>query len=573
MTGDTAATISKAREHSIGDLLRRSAGREPNKLAVSCGDVSWTFAEMDAICNRLGRGLLGLGVKKGDRIAVLSRNSHAFAALRFAVARIGAVLVPINFMLNPDEISFILKSSGAKLLATGPDFVEPARAASARDCAVEKMIWLPGEDPASAPAGLTTFDDLLHADGAFLDASVDSRDLAQIVYTSGTESLPKGAMLTHEAVMWQYVSCIIDGGMSVEDKFLHAMPLYHCAQLDVFLGPQIYLGASGVITGKPTADNILTLIQAHKISSFFAPPTIWIAMLRSPNFDKTDLSTLQKGYYGASIMPVEVLLELQRRLPNVKFWNFYGQTEIAPLATVLRPEDQLRKAGSAGKPVLNVETRVVNTSMEDVKVGEVGEIVHRSPHLLSGYYNDPEKTAAAFSGGWFHSGDLATVDEEGHITVVDRVKDMIKTGARTSRAARSRRWSTASPQSPRSPSSACPIRAGSRRSPPSSSSRAVKSWTRTPSSSTAPARWRTSRCPSASFSSMPCRRIRAASCSSASCASDSSAARRWTRRSRRILGRRTRRRSAASRLGWLVGVAGQLPDVVGRLSKRRRNAR
>jgi fatty-acyl-CoA synthase len=119
---------------------------------------------------------------------------------------------------------------------------------------------------------------------------------------------------------------------------------------------------------------------------------------------------------------------VQRRLPKVRFWNFYGQTEIAPLATVLKPEDQLRKAGSAGKPAINVATRVVNTAMEDVKVGEIGEIVHRSPHLLSGYYNDPAKTAAAFSGGWFHSGDLATVDADGYITVVDRVKDMIKTG-------------------------------------------------------------------------------------------------------------------------------------------------
>jgi fatty-acyl-CoA synthase len=151
-------------------------------------------------------------------------------------------------------------------------------------------------------------------------------------------------------------------------------------------------------------------------------------MLRSATFDETDLSTLKKGYYGASIMPVEVLRELQRRLPAVRFWNFYGQTEIAPLATVLRPEDQLRKAGSAGKPSINVETRVVNAAMEDVKVGEVGEIVHRSPHLLSGYYNDPGKTASALAGGWFHSGDLATVDAEGHITIVDRVKDMIKTG-------------------------------------------------------------------------------------------------------------------------------------------------
>jgi fatty-acyl-CoA synthase len=228
--------------------------------------------------------------------------------------------------------------------------------------------------------------------------------------------------------MWQYVSCIIDGGMAAEDNVLHALPLYHCAQLDVFLGPAIYLGASGVITAKPTADNVLALISAHKITSFFAPPTIWIAMLRSATFDETDLSTLKKGYYGASIMPVEVLRELQRRLPAVRFWNFYGQTEIAPLATVLRPEDQLRKAGSAGKPSINVETRVVNAAMEDVKVGEVGEIVHRSPHLLSGYYNDPDKTASAFAGGWFHSGDLATVDAEGHITIVDRAKDMIKTG-------------------------------------------------------------------------------------------------------------------------------------------------
>jgi len=428
MTADITMTIQKAREHSIGDLLRRSAQRDPNKTAVICGDVTWTFAEMDAACNRLGRGLLGLGIGKGDRVAVLSRNSHAFAALRFAIARIGAILVPINFMLNPDEINFILANSGAKLLATGPDFVEAAQAATAKGSAIDKLVWLPGEDPAVAPAGITTFDDLLCDDAPPLETSVDSRDPAQIIYTSGTESLPKGAILTHEAVMWQYVSCIIDGGMGAQDNFLHALPLYHCAQLDVFLGPAIYLGATSLITGKPTADNILSLIAAHQVTSFFAPPTIWIAMLRSPAFDKTDLSTLQKGYYGASIMPVEVLLELQRPLPSVRFWNFYGQTEIAPLATVLPPEDQLRKAGSAGKPAINVETRVVNTAMEDVRVGEIGEIVHRSPHLLSGYYSDPVKTAAAFAGGWFHSGDLATVDADGYITIVDRVKDMIKTG-------------------------------------------------------------------------------------------------------------------------------------------------
>ncbi|MBR0692677.1 acyl-CoA synthetase [Bradyrhizobium lablabi] len=428
MTGDIGATIQRAREHSIGDLLRRSARRYPQKTALICGEVSWTFAEMDAVCNRLARGLLGHGIQKGDRVAVLSRNSHAFAALRFAVARIGAILVPINFMLNPDEINFILVNSGARLLAVGRDFVEQARAATAKGSAVETLIWFPGEDPAAAPDGVMTFDELLHSDASAPETSVDSRDPAQIIYTSGTESLPKGAILTHEAVMWQYVSCIIDGGMATEDTVLHALPLYHCAQLDVFLGPAIYLGATSLITGKPVPDNILSLIAAHGIKAFFAPPTIWIAMLRSPAFDRTDLSTLRKGYYGASIMPVEVLLELQRRLPNVRFWNFYGQTEIAPLATVLTPEDQLPRAGSAGKPAINVETRVVDAEMQDVGVGEVGEIVHRSPHLLSGYYHDPVKTAAAFAGGWFHSGDLATVDADGYITVVDRVKDMIKSG-------------------------------------------------------------------------------------------------------------------------------------------------
>jgi fatty-acyl-CoA synthase len=428
MTDNLATTIQHARGQSIGDLLRRSAQRLPAKTAVICGDTVWTYTEMDAICNRLARGLLASGISKGDRVAVLSRNSHAFAALRFSLARIGAVLVPINFMLNPEEIRFILASSGATLLAVGPDFIDVARTASTKDCAVKSMIWLPGEEPSAPPSGMTTFDDLLDKNVSPVTASVDSRDLAQIIYTSGTESLPKGAMLSHEAVMWQYVSCVVEGGMAEEDVVLHALPLYHCAQLDVFLGPAIYLGSTNIIIGKPAPDLILSLIAAHGVTSFFAPPTVWIGMLRSPAFDETDLSTLQKGYYGASIMPVEVLRELQRRLPKVRFWNFYGQTEIAPLATVLKPEDQLRKAGSAGKPALNVETRVVDSEMNDVAVGEIGEIVHRSPHLLSGYYNNPEKTAEAFAGGWFHSGDLATVDEDGYITVVDRMKDMIKTG-------------------------------------------------------------------------------------------------------------------------------------------------
>jgi fatty-acyl-CoA synthase len=406
----------KARQHTIGDLPRRTAARYPDKLAVCFGDTRWTYREFDAICNRLANGLIERDVAAGDRVAILSRNSHAFAALRFALARIGGVLVPINFMLNAQEIAYILRSSGAVALAVSDEFLETATRALALDTRVSETLHL------------SQFDSLLSRNAVPPDVAVASDALAQIVYTSGTESLPKGAMLTHDAVLWQYVSCIADAAIDAADVMLHALPMYHCAQLDVFLGPAVYQGATNVIASAPTPDSVLPLIAEHRITSFFAPPTVWIGLLRSPLFDRLDHSSLAKGYYGASIMPVEVLREILRRVPQLRLWNLYGQTEIAPLATVLGPDEQLRKAGSCGRPTLNVETRVVDDQMHDVQPGEVGEIVHRSPQLLIGYYDAPDQTASAFEGGWFHSGDLATIDDDGYITVVDRKKDMIKSG-------------------------------------------------------------------------------------------------------------------------------------------------
>jgi fatty-acyl-CoA synthase len=173
---------------------------------------------------------------------------------------------------------------------------------------------------------------------------------------------------------------------------------------------------------------VLATIARERVTKLFCPPTVWISLLRHPEFDTTDLSSLRTGYYGASPMPVEVLRELQRRLPDVRLWNFYGQTEMSPLATILRPHEQLVRAGSAGRAALNVETRLVDDDDTPVPAGEIGEIVHRSPHAALGYYEDEEKTAEAFRGGWFHSGDLGVLTEDGYLSVVDRKKDMIKTG-------------------------------------------------------------------------------------------------------------------------------------------------
>jgi fatty-acyl-CoA synthase len=426
---ESSSVAPVVRRQTIADALHRTAQRLPAKTAIVCGSTRWTYAEFNALVDRLAAGLQRIGVTEGDKVAVLARNSHGFAALRFALARCGAALVPINFMLKADEVAYILRHAGACTLATDSGLAELARAAAALDTQVNQFVWLPSEDASEPVAGMHPFDELAACTDPLLPVALQSHDLAQIIYTSGTESSPKGAMLTHDAVLWQYVSCVVNAEIAEADVALHALPLYHCAQLDVFFGPAIYIGSSNVITAKPTPENLLPLLEQHRITSFFAPPTVWIALLRSPLFDAGKLGHhLSKGYYGASIMPVEVLKELASRLPAVRLWNLYGQTEIAPLATMLAPEDQLRKPGSCGKAVLNVETRVVNDALQDVAVGEVGEIVHRSPHLMLGYLNDPERTAAAFEGGWFHSGDLAVIDDEGYISVVDRKKDMIKTG-------------------------------------------------------------------------------------------------------------------------------------------------
>ena len=418
---------SARRSQTLGNLLERSARRRPEAIAICCGTVAWTYEQFESRVRRAAAGIASLGIGFGDRVAILSHNSHEFAVVRFAVARLGAVLVPINFMLKAAEIGYILEHSGARILFVDPALIEVGGEAARLTGSVERLIWIASEEPTTPPPDMQTLDSLLSSAESSQNP-VDSRDLAQIIYTSGTESAPKGAMLTHEAVITQYLSCIIECEIGSDDTLLHSLPLYHCAQLDCFLGPGLYVGARNVITSRPTAENLLRLFSQYDVNSFFAPPTIWISILASPEFATSDLTKLAKGYYGASIMPVEVLRQIQRRLPQLRLWNLYGQTEMAPTATVLKPEDQLRKPGSAGRPTLHVESRVVDEQGRDVSPGQIGEIVHRSPQLFEGYWRDPERTALAFEGGWFHSGDLATRDDEGYLTIVDRKKDMIKTG-------------------------------------------------------------------------------------------------------------------------------------------------
>lgn len=423
--------IARVRSASLGDLLRRSAARVPDKTAIVHDGLRQTYAELDATVDRTANALAARGVGKGDRVALLSHNNHAFVVLYFALARLGAVSVPINFMLTAGEVAYVLQHSGATGLIV-EDNLSAVAVQALEEAALSDTVTVRGVIPAGglqAPEGWDLVSDwMAYRDSSAPDVFVAEDDLAQLIYTSGTESRPKGAMLSARSLIAEYVTCAIDGDMSGDDIEVHALPLFHCAQLHCFLTPGIYLGATNIVLPGADAATILRAVEAERATKLFCPPTVWISLLRHPDFDRRDLSSLRKGYYGASIMPVEVLKEIGERLPGVRLFNFYGQTEMSPVATVLKPQDQVRKAGSAGRPGLNVEMTVVDDDSRPLPTGQVGEIVHRSPHAMLGYWNDPEGTDAAFRDGWFHSGDLGVMDSEGYLTVVDRKKDMIKSG-------------------------------------------------------------------------------------------------------------------------------------------------
>ena len=423
------STIDRTRRQGLGDLLWRSAQRTPQKTALVFRDRRWCYSDLDATVNRTANALRGRGIAQGERVALLSHNNDAFVVLQFALARIGAVLVPINFMLKAGEVAYIVEHSGAVALIVEDPLLPVAQQTLSQVPANvrTKAVISQNEDPLPAD-----WDDvrawMRHDDASAPEVAVEDDEPAQLLYTSGTESRPKGATLSSRNFIAQYVSCIVDGEMSGDDIEVHALPLFHCAQMHCFLTPGLYLGATNIILPGADPATMLAAIESERASKLFCPPTVWISLLRHPDFERRDLSSLRKAYYGASIMPMEVVRELSERLPRMRLFNFYGQTEMSPLATVLKPEDQLRKLGSAGRACINVETRIVDDDDRQVPAGTVGEIVHRGPHVMLGYWNDAPKTAEAFRNGWFHSGDLGVMDDEGYLRVVDRKKDMIKTG-------------------------------------------------------------------------------------------------------------------------------------------------
>lgn len=409
--------------NTLDDFFRRVARRWRAREAIRYEDRVWSFDSLDQAVSNVAEALEAAGIQKGDRVAAYGKNSDAYVLLWLACARAGYIHVPLNFGLRGREIAYIMEQSGARALFTDPD----------TETEVEATEGL-RED--LLRGSLTEADQPFSILGAALKGSgdrhrtwdVDDLDHAQIIYTSGTTGLPKGGLMTHRALVNAYFSGMHECDYEASDIVLSALPLYHAGQLHTFFMPQLLAGARQIILRGPEPARVFELVERYGVNSFFAPATVWVSLLRHDGFTAKAMGTLKKVYYGASIMPVPIIQEMRARLPGVLFYNCYGQSEVGPLATVLRPEEHDARPASAGRAVIGVESRIVDEAMNEVPPGTIGEIVHRSPQLIDCYFGREEATTEAFSGGWFHSGDLGYVDEEGYLFIVDRLKDVINSG-------------------------------------------------------------------------------------------------------------------------------------------------
>lgn len=434
----TSLVPATAHQSGLTHLLDRSAAAYRRNTATRFGDRSLSYAELAAAVDRTARGLQRLGLKPGDRVGAFSMNSDLYVVLFLAAARAGLIHVPVNSGLKGGELAHILNDSGATVLfvdrALAP-LVDEVRASGKAESLAVVVPFQKGEQAEENAAGIASLEELAleetpagTAEGAEPFPEVRSEDPVQLLYTSGTTSAPKGAVMTHRALVAEYDSTVIALDLTEEDRPLIAMPLYHSAAMHVFAMPYLSLGATLRIIEKPDIERMLQLVQDEHIGSLFLAPTVWVPLANREDLTDFDLSSLTKAQYGASIMPVTVLQRLREAFPKLGFYNCFGQSEMSPLCTVLRPEEHHARPASCGRPVQHVQVRVVDPTGEPVAAGEPGEIQYRSPQLFSGYWNNPEATEAAFMDGWFRSGDQVTQDEGGYIQVVDRIKDVINTG-------------------------------------------------------------------------------------------------------------------------------------------------
>ncbi len=415
---------------TMSDQLARHARKIPDDVALRFEDSERTHRELDERVSRLANALDQRGVQPGDRVAVLGLNGLEVVEAYLASVRLGAICVPINFRLVADEIAYMLSDSGAKAAVVDTAMAGVMAKAREQVPAVATCLVIGGDARAGGPGAEGYEEALRSASAGFPERAVDERAPAFIMYTSGTTGRPKGAVLTHHNLLMHAFSSMAHLGAVGDDRvWLAAAPLFHIAGLAGML-PNLLLGGRTVImpSGRFDPAETVDLLERERVSSCFFVPAQWQAICNVAGIAERDLSALRRISWGAAPAPTSLLRTMIDTFPQAEVVTSFGQTECSPITTTLRGEDSIRKIGSVGTPMLNVEVRVVDDDMNDVAQGEVGEIVYRSPMVMKEYWNKPQETAEVFAGGWFHSGDLVRQDEDGYYYVVDRKKDMIISG-------------------------------------------------------------------------------------------------------------------------------------------------
>ena len=414
----------------IGDLLTRAARCYPEKEAVVFEKTRLTYRQINERTNRLAAALIDMGVKRGDRVGVICHNSHNFTEIFFACAKIGAASTNLNWRLSPKELAFLINDAGPDIVFFSKRFeylFEPMKADLKKK---HRFVAVDGVFNKE----MTDYEKLIakyKPDEPRVTVAED--DTVLLLYTSGTTGRPKGVMLTHKNMLANCVSTIIEMEMTRDWNILGLLPIFH---VGIFvLIDMVWIGAKVTYVHSFDPVVIFEIVQKEKTTVTAFTPVIFKFLLDHPDIDKYDLSSLKTIIYATAPMPVELLKRSIKRF-DCDFIQFFGMTETSPTLTMLvredhvldGPEYKVKWLGSAGRPVSNVQVRVVDEKGKDCAPGVIGEIIGKGENVMKGYYNMPEATAEAIRDGWYYSGDMGYFDEYGYLFIADRKKDMIISG-------------------------------------------------------------------------------------------------------------------------------------------------
>ena len=408
----------------IGTWLTRRVLLSPDKEAVVDGGKRLTYRQLDQRTSQLARALMDLGLQYGDRLAILAHNRLEFLEVIMTAAKLGLILVPLNWRLTASELSFILEDSQTETLIYGPELADLAREVRA-NVTLKKGVVL-GENGAE---DLPAYEALLAGQPDEEPDVVKKPDLSTphiIMYTAGTTGKPKGAILTQGAGFWNAVNLYTAIDFTAQDRNLVVLPMFHIGGIGLFTLPMLYVGGTAIIQRTFDPVKTLDLLVNENISLFFGVPAVFLALIQHPDFKAEMFKGVRLVMSGGAPLPASLVQQYHDA--GIVLQQGFGMSEAAPSIATLQKEQALAKAGSIGRAVFHLEARIVDDTMHELPRNQIGELVIRGPNLMQGYWNRPEATAEAFTGGWFHTGDLARMDEDGDMYIVERKKDMFISG-------------------------------------------------------------------------------------------------------------------------------------------------